>query len=196
MCVSVLFMSPLCFVFLLVTYIPAIFERDLFISHLVFKLNSVNSLSIISCCLSVPIHSLSFRRIIKKWTIPGLFFVYFCLFKQTITFSQQIIVKNAHPVYGPGIQTPNLWNMSLPPQPLDQGSRPSSALLSLLEYFFSFVLSDIVCSFQMSVVALLSFRTKNALKVQCDQIGRFFKKLLVSNFLRSSETIGLLFGLF
>ena len=115
MCVSVLFMSPLCFVFLLVTYIPAIFERDLFISHLVFKLNSVNSLSIISCCLSVPIHSLSFRRIIKKWTIPGLFFVYFCLFKQTITFSQQINVKKC---------PSSIWPWDSNPQPLEHESPP------------------------------------------------------------------------
>ena len=33
--------------------------------------------------------------------------------------------KNVHPVYGAGIQTHNLQNMSLLPyQPLDQGSRP------------------------------------------------------------------------
>ena len=33
-----------------------------------------------------------------KWANPGLFFVYFCLFKQTLQFLQQINVKNVHPV--------------------------------------------------------------------------------------------------
>ena len=53
---------------------------------------------------------------------PGLFFVYFRLFKQTLQFSQQINVKNVHPVNGAGIRTRNLRNMSLLPLPLDQGS--------------------------------------------------------------------------
>ena len=45
-----------------------------------------------------------------KWANPGLFFTYFGLFKPTNTY-----VKNVHPVYGAGIQTHNLWNMSLLP---------------------------------------------------------------------------------
>ena len=32
--------------------------------------------------------------------------------------------KNVHPVYGAGIRTHNLQNVSLFPLPLDQGSRP------------------------------------------------------------------------
>ena len=37
----------------------------------------------------------------KKWAIPNLFFIYFCLFKQT---SYNFYVwKNVHPVYGAGI---------------------------------------------------------------------------------------------
>ena len=51
----------------------------------------------------------------------------FGLFKQTLQFLQQIIVKkckNVHPEYGAGIRTHNLWDMSRHPLPLDQGSRP------------------------------------------------------------------------
>ena len=43
----------------------------------------------------------------KKWAIPGLFFVYFRIFKQTLQFLQQIHVKNVHPVNGAGIRTHN-----------------------------------------------------------------------------------------
>ena len=39
----------------------------------------------------------------KKWANPGLFFVYFCLFKQTLQFLQQINVKNVQPVSSAGI---------------------------------------------------------------------------------------------
>ena len=42
-------------------------------------------------------------------------FVYFRLFKQTLQFLQDINVKNIHPVYGAGIRTHNLRNMSLLP---------------------------------------------------------------------------------
>ena len=55
---------------------------------------------------------------------PGLFFIYFCLFKQALQFLQQIYEKNVHPVYGAGIQTHNLQDMSLLPSPLEQGSCP------------------------------------------------------------------------
>ena len=34
--------------------------------------------------------------------------------------------KNVHPVYSAGIQTHDLWNMSLFPYPLDQGSGPKN----------------------------------------------------------------------
>ena len=43
-------------------------------------------------------------------------------------------MKNVHPVYGAGIQTHNLWNMSLLPWPLDQGSRPSFQKLAQYSY--------------------------------------------------------------
>ena len=48
-------------------------------------------------------------------------FVYFCLFKQTLEFLQQIQVKNINPVYSAGIQTHNFQNVSLVPKSLDQG---------------------------------------------------------------------------
>ena len=45
---------------------------------------------------------------------PGLFFVYFRLFKQTPEFLQQIYVKNVHPVYTAGIRTHDLHRCSRP----------------------------------------------------------------------------------
>ena len=50
-----------------------------------------------------------------KWANPGLFLFYFCLFKQTLQFLQQINVKNVHPVSGTRIQTHNLLITSLFP---------------------------------------------------------------------------------
>ena len=49
-----------------------------------------------------------------KWANTGLFLIYFRLFKHPLEFLQ-INVKNVHPVYGAGIQTHKLWNMSLLP---------------------------------------------------------------------------------
>ena len=49
---------------------------------------------------------------LKKWANPCLVFMYFCLFKQ---FLQQIHMKNVHPVYGAGIRTYDLQDMSLLP---------------------------------------------------------------------------------
>ena len=51
-----------------------------------------------------------------------LFCLFSVFFKQTLQFLQY--VKNVHPVYGAGIRTHNLQNVSLFPLPLDQGSRP------------------------------------------------------------------------
>ena len=42
-------------------------------------------------------------------------FIYFRLFEQTLQFLQQINLKNVHPVYGAGIRTHDLHNMSLLP---------------------------------------------------------------------------------
>ena len=52
---------------------------------------------------------------VKNWAIPGLFSVYFRLFKQILQFLQQICVKNVHPAYGAGIRTHDLNIMSLLP---------------------------------------------------------------------------------
>ena len=49
---------------------------------------------------------------LKKWANSGLFLIYFRLFKHTLQFLQQTNVKNGHQVYGAGIWTRNLWNMS------------------------------------------------------------------------------------
>ena len=51
-----------------------------------------------------------------------LFRLFSVFFKQTLQFLQY--VKNVHPVYGAGIRTHDLRNVSLFPWPLDQGSRP------------------------------------------------------------------------
>ena len=50
-----------------------------------------------------------------KWAIPGLLFLYFAPFKQTLQFLYEIFVRIVHPVYCAGIQTHNLKNMSLIP---------------------------------------------------------------------------------
>ena len=49
---------------------------------------------------------------------PGLFFVYFCYFQTSNIFLQQINVKkcsNVHPVYGAGIRTHDLSNITTRP---------------------------------------------------------------------------------
>ena len=49
---------------------------------------------------------------------------FICVFTNT-NFTTNRYVKNIHPVYGARIRTHDLWNMSLLPGPLDQGSRPN-----------------------------------------------------------------------
>ena len=49
---------------------------------------------------------------VKNGPIPASFLFISSLFKQTIQFLQQINVKKVHPIYGAGIQTHNLFNMS------------------------------------------------------------------------------------
>ena len=63
------------------------------------------------------------EQLFKKCDIPGLFFVFFHLFKQTLQIVEQIYVKNVPPVYGVGIQTHNPQNMSLLPLPQDHGEQ-------------------------------------------------------------------------
>ena len=71
-----------------------------------------------------------------KCAYPGLFLIYFRLFEHRLQFLQKINVKNVHPVYGTGIQTHNLWNMSLLPKPLDQGSRSNIVPALLMDGHF------------------------------------------------------------
>ena len=53
---------------------------------------------------------------LKKWANPASFSFIFGLFQTNInTILQQINVKNVHPVYGTGIRTHDLLNMSLLP---------------------------------------------------------------------------------
>ena len=49
----------------------------------------------------------------NRFLFLGLFFICFRPFKQTFLFLQQLNVKNVHPVYGAGIRTHSLQNMSL-----------------------------------------------------------------------------------
>ena len=61
-----------------------------------------------NCCV------VTWRLFIIKWANPGLFL--FFVFSNTLQILQQICMwKNVHPVYGAGIRTHNLWNMSLLP---------------------------------------------------------------------------------
>ena len=50
-----------------------------------------------------------------KMVHPRHLFYLFSSFQTNITILQLINVKNVHPVYGTGIQTHDLWNMSLLP---------------------------------------------------------------------------------
>ena len=51
-----------------------------------------------------------------KWANLGLFFVYERSFQTNIKkFYNKYMWKNVHPVYGAGIRTHNLWNVSLLP---------------------------------------------------------------------------------
>ena len=51
----------------------------------------------------------------KKWANPSLSLFIYDLFQTNKTILQQINVKNDHPVYGAGIQTHDLSNMSRQP---------------------------------------------------------------------------------
>ena len=61
--------------------------------------------------------------------IPASFSFIFGLFQVNInTFVQQINVKNVYAVYGTGIRTHDLQNVSLLLKPLDQGFHPNYIL--------------------------------------------------------------------
>ena len=52
---------------------------------------------------------------LKNGPTPASFSIIFGLYKQTIQFYQQINVKNVQRVYGAGIWTHNILNMSCQP---------------------------------------------------------------------------------
>ena len=52
------------------------------------------------------------RNVFLIGPTPASFSCIFGLFKQTTQFLQQMNVKNVHPVYGAGIRTNDLSNMS------------------------------------------------------------------------------------
>ena len=81
---------------------------------------------------------------LKNEPTRPLFSFIFGFFKQTIQFLQQINVKNVHPVYGAGIQTHYLWNMSCHPWSLDQGSRTCLMLFwsRSFSYYFKKMFED------------------------------------------------------
>ena len=63
----------------------------------------------------------------KKWAIPASFsFIFVFSNKQNNFYNKYLHVINVHPVYGAGIWTHDLQNMSLLPWPLDQGSCPKT----------------------------------------------------------------------
>ena len=61
----------------------------------------------------------------KNWPTPASFCVFLVFSNKQYNFYNKYMLKNLHPVYGAGIPTHNLQNVSLFPQPLDQGSRNS-----------------------------------------------------------------------
>ena len=120
-----------------------------FIFHLSRDLISILAVGLFKfwrqICSSTP----SFRRFeisnefwnifLKNGSTPASFSFIFDLFKQTILFSQQINVKNAHPVYGAEIQTP--W-------PLEHESSPITTRPGLPPNF------EIVLFFKWAILGL------------------------------------------
>ena len=132
LCSSALYVHPSCLV--VWTFLKQLTKAGLFSSHsshsyalLFFWVYLV--CPFLSLFLLSLVYSLLHDFFYLKWAILGLFYVYFCLFTQTLQFLQQINVKNGQPINCAGIQTHNLWSMGLLPKPLDQGSRPDLMLV-------------------------------------------------------------------
>ena len=89
---------------------------------------------------------------------PASFSFIWDLFKQTM---QQIIVKKCHiqPVYGAGIWTHNLSNMSRLLKPLDQGSRPNTKSCLARRIILTRVHGDKVLT-KEEIFAAIVFRLK------------------------------------
>ena len=92
-------------------------------SQLVSKTNVITITKLMLKCGNLRLTSVSNAYIghmaitLIKWAIPGLFFINFCLFKQTLQFLQQKYVEKCyvHPVYGTRIWTHGLQNTSVFP---------------------------------------------------------------------------------
>ena len=114
-----------------------------------------------------------------KWANPGPFFFYFRSFQTNITtiFTTNICGKNVHPVYGAGIRTHDLRNVSLFPLPLDQGSRPKIRTI-VWNYFFVALLFVLYVKCSVLLFVLISRSTKFIIFVQCDLIWRNFATLV------------------
>ena len=83
-------------------------------------------------CLSVDtalVTILRFFSFLKNWANPGLFFIYFRLFKHTPQFLQQINLKKC---------PPSLWCWESNSQPLKHESPPITIRPGLPLRFFSF----------------------------------------------------------
>ena len=94
------------FVYFCTFQIPKFTEKTVGLGGIRTRIICVDCFSITTAHLDCVMSSL------LKWAIPGLFFIYFPLFKGKIQFLQQINVKNAHPVYIAGIRTHDLQDMS------------------------------------------------------------------------------------
>ena len=89
---------------------------SLFLSTLLSLAFSLSlSLSVLFTSYPFPIIHLNFAYsfVLKNGPTPASFSFIFGLFKQTLQFLQY--VKNVHPVYGDGIRTHDLRNVSLSP---------------------------------------------------------------------------------
>ena len=65
--------------------------------------------------MRIYLHDRPNSNVFFKMGHPRSLFRLFSSIQTNVTILQQINVKNIHPVYGAGIRTHDLWNMSLLP---------------------------------------------------------------------------------
>ena len=85
-------------------------------------------------------------------TLASLF-IYFRSFQTNITIFTTNICENVHPVYGAGIRAHDLWNMSLLPLPLHQGSRPYEHFFKSFCFCITQLQSPIMVTSSLMIVA-------------------------------------------
>ena len=84
-------------------------------------------------------HHRKLHSFFKKMGHPRPLFRFFVFSNKHYNSYNKQMRKNVHPVYGAGIRTyDDLWNMSLLPWPLDQGSRPTGSTLCAACVIFCF----------------------------------------------------------